>query len=102
MDWLLERISRKDFDSVRQYCSELLSILVTRSEANRTKLVEKDGIEILLQVLANYIKKDPGEGEEVELMENCFDILCLILHHEAHKKLFMEGEGIQLMLIMIK
>ncbi|KAJ3317084.1 hypothetical protein HDV06_002085 [Boothiomyces sp. JEL0866] len=102
LDWLLERIGRKEFDSVRQYCSELLSILVTRSEDNRTKLVEKDGIEILLQVLASYIKKDPQEGEEVELMENCFDILCLILHHEKHKKLFMEGEGIQLMLIMIK
>ncbi|KAJ3270364.1 hypothetical protein HDV01_007889 [Terramyces sp. JEL0728] len=102
LDWLLERIGRKEFDSVRQYCSELLSILITNSVENRTKLVGKDGIEILLQVLSNYIKKDPQEGEEVELMENCFDILCLLLHEGKHKKLFMEGEGIQLMLIMIK
>lgn len=35
-------------------------------------------------------------------MENCFTSLCSALAEPEIKKLFLEGEGIELMLIMIK
>ena len=100
--WLLQRVGAKVFDSNRQYASELLAILLQNSRANRLKLGEVEGVDVLLQVTASYKRKDPKDADEIELMENLFDALCSALAEPEIKKLFLEGEGLELMLIMVK
>ncbi|CAO3675622.1 unnamed protein product [Umbelopsis ramanniana] len=102
LPWLLKRINTKAFDSNRGYAVEILSILLQESRANRIKLGELGGIDVLLRILSSYKRKDPADDDEAELMENCFTSLCSALAEPEIKKLFLEGEGIELMLIMIK
>ena len=49
-----------------------------------------------------YRVKDPGDGEEVEFMEDVFNILCTILAQPDMKRKFLEAEGVELMVIMMK
>ncbi|KAG0290555.1 hypothetical protein BGZ96_005976 [Linnemannia gamsii] len=102
LPWMIKRLKVKAFDSNKQYCSELLAILLQSSSANRKKLGELGGIDDLLQLLAAFKRKDPKDDDEIELMENLFDGLCSALAEKENKRLFLEGEGIELMVIMIK
>ncbi|KAF9905079.1 hypothetical protein EC991_002032 [Linnemannia zychae] len=102
LPWMMKRLKVKAFDSNKQYCSELLAILLQSSSANRKKLGELGGIDDLLQLLAAYKRKDPKDDDEIELVENLFDGLCSALAEKENKRLFLEGEGIELMVIMIK
>jgi beta-catenin-like protein 1 len=79
-----------------------LVFLVDVFTANRKKLGELGGIDDLLQLLAAYKRKDPKDDDEIELVENLFDGLCSALAEKENKHLFLEGEGIELMVIMIK
>ena len=49
-----------------------------------------------------YRKKDPVNAEETEFMENVFDTLCSTLGEPENKKLFLDSEGIDLMVLMLK
>jgi beta-catenin-like protein 1 len=49
-----------------------------------------------------YKRKDPADDDEAEMMENFFTSLCSALAEPEIKKSFLEGEGVELMLIMIK
>ncbi|KAJ3012777.1 UNVERIFIED_CONTAM: hypothetical protein HDU68_001032 [Siphonaria sp. JEL0065] len=100
--WLLSRIQTKQFDSNRQYASELLAILLQNSKPNRVALGSSGGVTALLKVISVYRKKDPKEADEVEMMENCFDALCLGLGEESVKKVFLEEEGVELMIIILR
>jgi len=103
MKYLLLRISKdKLFDGNKLYASEILSILLQDIETNHKKLVELDGIEILLQSISAYRKKDPESTEESEMLANLFDCLCSVLLLEENKKVFLEKEGLELMLIPIR
>ncbi|KAK3847000.1 MAG: Catenin-beta-like protein [Linnemannia gamsii] len=102
LPWMMKRLKVKAFDSNKQYCSELLAIILQSSSANRKKLGELGGIDDLLQLLAAYKRKDPKDDDEIELVENLFDGLCSALAEKENKRLFLEGEGIELMVIMIK
>ncbi|CAB5394876.1 unnamed protein product [Rhizophagus irregularis] len=102
LQWMLNRIRVKVFDSNKQYCSELLAILLQNSRVNRLKLGELGGVDVLLQVLNSYKRKDPKDADETEMMENYFDALCLVLEEPEIKQKFLEGEGVELMLIMMK
>ncbi|CAG8598044.1 17039_t:CDS:10 [Acaulospora morrowiae] len=102
LEWMLGRIKVKAFDSNKQYCSEILSILLQNSRVNRLKLGELGGIDVLLQVLNAYKRRNPKDADETEMMENLFDALCLALTEPEIKKKFLEGEGVELMLIMMK
>ncbi|KAJ3150840.1 hypothetical protein HDU89_002837 [Geranomyces variabilis] len=102
LPYLLQRIRPKAFDSNRQYASEMLSVLMQNSRANRLKLGELGGVDTLLRVLAAYKRRDPQDADEIELMENLFDTLCAALTESEIKQLFLDGEGLELMLLMIK
>ncbi|CAG8449035.1 9177_t:CDS:10 [Dentiscutata heterogama] len=102
LQWILTRIKVRTFDSNRQYCSEILAILLQSSRENRLKLGELGGVDTLLQVLNAYKRKDPKDADETEMMENFFDALCSALAEPEIKRLFLEGEGVELMLIMMK
>lgn len=49
-----------------------------------------------------YRRRDPSGADETEYMENVFDVLCTSLHMPAVKEAFLEGEGIELMCLMLK
>ncbi|KAI8812262.1 Catenin-beta-like protein [Cladochytrium replicatum] len=104
--YLLRRLSTpRVFDSNRQYSSELLSILLQNSRTNRTKLASPengDGVDALLRVVATYRKRDPAEADEIEMLENVFDSLCLGLSESAVKKAFLDAEGVELMLLVVR
>ncbi|KJA30234.1 hypothetical protein HYPSUDRAFT_61084 [Hypholoma sublateritium FD-334 SS-4] len=102
LDWLLTRIQSKAHDENRGYSAELLSILLQSSQSNKIQLGNSNGIEIILKVLSQFRRRDPVDPDESEFMENLFDTLCSALSEAPVKKLFLEAEGPDLMVLMIK
>jgi beta-catenin-like protein 1 len=105
LKWLLERIQKKESPVTqnKQYAAEVLAILLQSSLINRTKICSLDGVDILLQILAVYRKRDPAKGtEEEEFVENVFDALTCIVDEPVGKTKFLEAEGMELALIMIR
>ncbi|BHF78225.1 Beta-catenin-like protein 1 [Sparganum proliferum] len=100
--WILRRIQRRTFDKNKLYVSEVLAILLQLDDANKTRLGEMDGIDILLQQLAVYKRHDPSTREEAEMMYNLFDCLCSSLMLAGNKDKFLKGEGVQLMNLMLR
>ncbi|KAF8205017.1 Catenin-beta-like protein [Pholiota molesta] len=102
LPWLLNRIQSKIHDENRGYSAELLSILLQNSQSNKLLLGQNDGVEIILKVLAQFRRRDPVDADETEFMENVFDSLCSALSETTIKKLFLDAEGPDLMILMIK
>ncbi|RMX51317.1 hypothetical protein pdam_00004681 [Pocillopora damicornis] len=103
LGWLLRRLKQKPpYDANKLYCSEILSILLQNTEENRQLLGELNGIDTLLQCLSLYKRYDPTSSDELEFMENLFNCLCSSLMHNANKDLFLKGEGLQLMILMLR
>ncbi|KAI9742197.1 MAG: hypothetical protein M1818_004097 [Claussenomyces sp. TS43310] len=103
--WSLERIRKKEspVSQNKQYAAEVLAILLQSSSANRKKLTELDGVDLLLQILALYRRRDPIKGsEEEEFIENVFDCLTCTVDEPDGKAKFVEAEGVELCLIMIR
>ncbi|KAK0102438.1 hypothetical protein ONS95_006057 [Cadophora gregata] len=105
LKWLLGRIPKKEspVSQNKQYAAEVLAIMLQSSPINRRKLSELDGVDLLLQILAAYRKRDPLKGtEEEEFVENIFDALTCVVDEPEGKQKFVEAEGVELCLIMIK
>lgn len=102
--WLLQRIQKKErpITQNKQYAAEILAIMVQTSSANRRKLVATDAVDVMLQLVASYRKLDPEKGEEMEYMENLFEALTSIVDESEGKTKFVEAEGTELCLIMLK
>ncbi|KAK1961105.1 DUF1716-domain-containing protein [Colletotrichum sublineola] len=103
--WLLERARRKEspVSQNKQYSAELLDIIANASPVTRQKLAEMDAVDVLLQLVSAYRKRDPEKGgEEEEFMENLFNALICIVDEPEGKRKFLEAEGIELCLIMLK
>jgi beta-catenin-like protein 1 len=52
--------------------------------------------------LASYKRKDPKDGDEVEMMENLFDCVCSLVAEQELKEMFIAEEGVELMLIILR
>ena len=102
LGWLLKRVSVRQYDPNKLYASEILAIVLQSNDTNQKLLGELNGIDTLLQALSFYKKKDPSTAEELETMENVFDCMCSALMFPANRDKFLEGEGPQLMLLMLK
>ncbi|TEB35686.1 DUF1716-domain-containing protein [Coprinellus micaceus] len=102
LTWLLNRVQSKTHDENRGYAAELLSILLQSNTPNRLAYAKGDGVEIALKVLSQYRRRDPVDADESEFMENLFDSLCSALAEASIKKLFLEAEGPDLMILMAK
>ncbi|KAH8796505.1 Catenin-beta-like protein [Hyaloscypha finlandica] len=105
LNWLLDRIPKKEspVSQNKRYAAEVIAILLQSSPLNRKKLCELDGVDLLLQILAAYRKRDPLKGtEEEEFVENIFDSLTCVVDEPEGKQKFVEAEGVELCLIMIK
>ncbi|KAI1098768.1 DUF1716-domain-containing protein [Jackrogersella minutella] len=105
LKWLLQRIQVKEttISQNKQYAAEVLAILVQTSSKNRRKLASLDTTDIMLQLAASYRKRDPVRGgEEEEYMENLFETLTCLVDEPEGKTKFVEAEGVELCLIMLK
>lgn len=116
ISWLLKRLQppikkekdKREDDALaqnRQYAAELLSILLQGGEESRTVRIafgKNAGMEICLKVLSVYRKRDPAGAEETEYMENVFDCICSAVAEPENKALFLQEEGVELMVIMMK
>lgn len=102
--WLLQRIQKKErpITQNKQYAAEILAILVQDSSANRRKLAAMDAVDVMLQLVASYRKLDPEKGEEEEYMENLFEALTSLADEAEGKTKYIEAEGAELCLIMLK
>ncbi|KAF2677556.1 DUF1716-domain-containing protein [Lentithecium fluviatile CBS 122367] len=105
LTWLLNRIQEleKTTSQNKQYASEILSILIQSSRPNRRRVIEANGVDILLTQLAPYRKTDPQkESEEEEYMENLFNCLTSLVDEPEGKVKFLEAEGVELCLLMVR
>ncbi|XP_022938556.1 beta-catenin-like protein 1 [Cucurbita moschata] len=102
MKWLLGKIKVRDFDSNKQYASEILAILLQNSTVNQRRLGQMNGVDVVLQAVAMYKSKDPKSPDEAEMVENLFDSLCCLLMPLENKERFVKAEGVELMIIIMK
>ncbi|KAI1000110.1 Beta-catenin-like protein 1 [Podosphaera aphanis] len=103
--WILGRIQEREpqVSQNKQYAAEVLAILLQSSTPNRKIFCEMDGVNLLLELLAVYRKRDFLAGtEEEEFVENLFDSLTCVVHELDGQVKFLEAEGVELSLIMIK
>lgn len=102
LQWLFARIQIGDTESQNTaFAIELISILLTSSQ-NVPAFLEQNAIEILLQLIAPFRMKNPKRGEEEEFVENCFDVLAILLDNVDGKDQFLFSEGVELCLLMLK
>lgn len=105
LSWLLQRIQKKEaaVSQNKQYAAEILAILLQVSAVNRRRLAEINGVDVILQLLAPYRKRDPAKGtEEEEYVENLFDCVTCVVDEAEGKQKFVEAEGAELCLIMLR
>ncbi|KAK3316922.1 Catenin-beta-like protein [Apodospora peruviana] len=105
LKWLLTRAQKaeKPVTQNKQYAAEILAILVQSSAANRRRLAGLDAVDVMLQLVAAYRKRDPEKGgDEEEYMENLFEALTCIVDEPEGKAKFIDAEGMELCLIMLR
>ncbi|CAK7272313.1 hypothetical protein SEPCBS57363_005069 [Sporothrix epigloea] len=120
--WLLQRIQQTEIEESvsqnKQYAAEILVALVYRWPANRERLIDLDAIDILLQLVAAYRRRDPARGgNEEEYMADLFEALTYLVSDASEnpdaatltppvlskgKSKFIEAEGVELCLLMLK
>ena len=105
LDWLSLRIRKDETKTTqnKQYSAEILTILLQSLPENRKVFLAKDGIDVCLQLLSGYRKRDPAKGtEEEEFVENIFDCLTCCVDDTEGKIKFLDAEGVELCLIMLR
>lgn len=105
LPWLLSRIQQKEtpVSQNKQYAAEIQAILLQSSAKNREKFVGLEGVDVILQILSQYRKRDPEkDSDEEEYVENLFDCLICLVDEDAGKSKFLEAEGVELAQIMLK
>ena len=103
--WLLERIQQREptVTQNKQYAAEILAILAQSSPEARRGVIELDSIDTMLQLVSPYRRRDPDKGgEEEEYMENLFEALTCLVDEPEGKAKFVESEGVELCLLMLK
>lgn len=62
-----------------------------------------NGIDLFLELLSSFRKRDPEKDSlEEEYAENVFDCLTCVVDEGEGKRVFVEAEGVELCLIMLK
>ena len=105
MEWLLSRIQVPESitSQNKQYAAEVLAIILQSSSLNRVWLIRRNGIDIFLQILSSYRRRDPIKGsDEEEFVENVFDCTTCCVDESDGKQRFLDSEGVELCLIMLK
>ncbi|KAK5117266.1 hypothetical protein LTR62_005883 [Meristemomyces frigidus] len=104
--WLCNRLQapEKSVTQNKQYAAEVLQVLLQSSSLLRRRFtIDVDGVDLILQLLAAYRKRDPQKDSlEDEYAENLFDILICVADEPDGKRKLVDAEGIELALIMVK
>ena len=103
--YLLQRLQRKEtpVSQNKQYAAEVLQVLLQSPSEVRQRVLKLKAVDAILQLLSAYRKRDPQkDSHEEEWVEDLFDALTCIIETPAGKHAFLEGEGIELMLIMLR
>lgn len=110
--WLIRRFcgaqdkASAERDQNRFYAAEILAILLatttTDEGVREARRLLTPAVDDVLGVLAAFRNRDPSGAEETEFMENVFDLLCSALSEPEVKRAFLDGEGVELMVIMMK
>nr|POE74048.1 beta-catenin-like protein 1 like [Quercus suber] len=106
--WLCNRIAKPErpLGQNKQYAAEVLQVLLQSSSTLRQRIVldlELDGVDLFLQSLSAYRKRDPTkDSHEEEYAENLFDALTCVVDEPQGKVKFVEAEGVELCLIMLQ
>ncbi|KAK9834002.1 hypothetical protein WJX81_002145 [Elliptochloris bilobata] len=100
--WLLKRLKPREFDSNKEAAGSLLALLLQTHPPNAQSLADINGIDALLQVIAPYKNRNPGSDDEAEYVENLFNALCCTLMSPAMRSVFVEAEGVELMVLILK
>ena len=98
---------REDVHNVLQDWSQLSPALLEDDDDKPKKKKQKQepiqGIEILLQSIGAFRKKQPANDGEVELLENaCIILSSCITFSERNLEAFLEGQGIELVVRCLK
>ena len=105
LQWLLSRSTRDELPVTqnKQYAAEVLAVLLQSSNDNIHRFVDLNGVDVFLQALSAFRRRDPTKGsEEEEFMENLFDCVAYAVDVTYGKEKFVEAEGVELCLIMLK
>ena len=105
LPWLMSRSLRTEsvVTQNKQYATEILAILLQLSKICRERFIDSDGIDSFLQGLSPYRRRDPAKDtEEEEFVENMFDCVTCVVDDGSGKQKFVDAEGIELCLIMLK
>jgi beta-catenin-like protein 1 len=103
--YLLKRLQVKESPVTqnKHYAAEILFILLQATPSNPPIFAEKhNGTDVVLQLLAPYRRRDPADDDEEEVAANLFDALTTVLDTKEGKQKFVEAEGVELALIMVK
>lgn len=103
--WLVDRAQRREADvsQNKQYAAEMVAILAQTARANGDRLVGLGAVDTALQLAAAYRRRDPdGSGEEEEYMANLFEILTALVGGPKGRAEFVDAEGVELCLMMLK
>ena len=90
LKWMLARLKVREFQGNKQYCSELLAVLVQQSPANQRRVAELNGIDTLLQSVALYKNRHACNGTAHILSESIVGQLGL-LYGTVHHACFIAG-----------
>ncbi|KAH8887841.1 DUF1716-domain-containing protein [Thozetella sp. PMI_491] len=103
LKWLLARMQKAEspVSQNKQYAAEVLSILA-QTAANRRRLAALDAVDAFLMRIAEYRRVDPKGGEEEEFVESVYSALTSIVDESVGKEKFVEAEGVELCLMIIK
>ena len=115
--FLLQRVALLHFDENKLYASEVLSVLLSNNDDDRSSRVAKmivketfdkdiktseilTGMDMLLKAANVFRKKSPRDHDEEECLANIFDCLAATVDNapSVATLAFLKGEGIELML----
>ncbi|KAK3623118.1 hypothetical protein LTR56_021788 [Elasticomyces elasticus] len=106
LTWLCRRLEKTEKITTqnKQYAAEVLQVLLQSSPLLRNRLsLDIDGVDLLCQLLATYRKRDPKkDSTEEEFAENVFDALTCTVDEPSGKIKFVEAEGVELALLMLR
>ncbi|KAK5069454.1 DNA-dependent RNA polymerase II [Lithohypha guttulata] len=109
LKWLLQRIKQSDESASnkvgqnRQYAAEILVILAQTDVKNIERLVKLDAVDTILELLSAWRSRDPEkDSDEEEFAGNLFDCLVTLVKHASGRDEFIQKEGMELCLIMLK
>ncbi|DAZ99856.1 TPA: hypothetical protein N0F65_008599 [Lagenidium giganteum] len=110
--FLLDAIApKRKFTSIKLYASEVLSILLQADPQPRASFLRgndgdgkksTDRLDVLLQAIAPYRKRNPASEDEEEFVENVLNAMCSLLLSTTAQDQFRRLEGFELLLRCLK